>query len=237
MSHIVKRDPDAYARQDASSSWGVGGYCANLNFWWQVKWEEFEDKVKESFRTRAVSINVGKLAAIVINYAAMVVAFTLRTMLPFQPKFLCGGDNTTADAWYYKFSNPCPEARRLTKILSFLMKHCDIRMDVEHVAGLLNYFADAISRGKPKYTLESKFKRKCPNNRDALNCLQVQSTTAKLTLNRFHPAPEILHDITSALLQKNTTFQTSANPMNWGHFAQDNNISFDFLGSWTWTCH
>ena len=142
----------------------------------------------------------------------MVVAFTLRTQLLFQPKFLCGGNNTTADAWYYKFSKPCPEARQLTKILSFLMKHCDFGMDVKHVAGLLNYFADAITRDIPKYTLDLKFKRKCSNNLDALNCLQVQSTTAKLTLNCFHPAPEILQDITLALLQKILRFRQAQIP-------------------------
>ena len=55
-----------------------------------------------------------------------------------------------------------------------MMKNCDVGMDVEHVAGILNFFADTISCGKPAETLDSLFKCKCLSNTGALSCLQVQ---------------------------------------------------------------
>ena len=45
ISHIVQRTPDAFARGDASTSWGVGGYCAKLKYWFQIPLSEFGDDV------------------------------------------------------------------------------------------------------------------------------------------------------------------------------------------------
>ena len=177
-----------------------------------------------------------ELTAIIVNYIAAAVGFSERHYT-FQPRVHMDGDNSSANRWYYKFSNPNPVARRLTKILSHTMKHGNahhdlngrVGLDVDHLSGTINYFADALSRGDPHITLQTLFKAKCPSNTDALSCLQVPTSTTHWSFRRFQPKPEVLSAIVSALHQRNTPLQLDPNPGNWGHFLPEQTISFDFL--------
>ena len=236
ISHIVDRTPDAHGRQDASTKWGMGGYCASLRCWWQIKWTDLDPRVHQQIQQKRISINVLELTAIIVNYVAIAYGYTFVTT-QYQPRALFGGDNTTADAWYYKFANPNVSARTLTKLLAFFMKYSRVGLDVEHLAGILNFFADAISRGTPIETLHSHFKSKCPTNTLAKQCLQVPSHTCRISFKRFRPAEEILQLISSALLVENTAVTLLPKPKTWGHFAPEQNISFDFSKDWVWTLH
>ena len=62
-------------------------------------------------------------------------------------------------------------ARVLTKLLAMGQKYLGINIDVTHVAGKLNRFADVISRGRPSKTLHTIFKKEYLTNKDALSCL------------------------------------------------------------------
>ena len=221
-----------------ASAWGMGGYSAQLDYWWQLNWAELNKALRTLFKNRKISINVGELAAIIINYAAAVVAINQKQIMPeHQPRVLCGGDNTTSGQWYYKFSNPNPSAQRLTKIIAHIMKNCKVGLDIEYVKGLLNYFADALSRGEPTRTIHTKFKSKYPHNNAACSCLQVTQLVMELTLNWFLPLQKLCLSILSALLRPNTSITLSQDPEQWEHFVSKWNILFNFSKSWTWTCH
>ena len=118
ISHIIKRKLDRRIRQDACTSWGTGGFLVELQFWWQIKWSDLHPSLPDLIKRNKISINVLKLVGVVINYYASALAFFLKpTKGNWQPKVLCEGDNTTSTSWYEKFSNPQPQARRLTRLL------------------------------------------------------------------------------------------------------------------------
>jgi hypothetical protein len=234
ISHIVLREPDARMRQDASTKWGCGGYCAELKFWWQIPWSEFGEEVVNGIKNKTIHINVLELLAIVINYFAAACAFEERE-LAWQPRVHDGGDNTSANSWYMTFSNPNPRARRLTRLMAEGHKHTNLGMDCEHHPGKLNFFADAISRGEPKESMHKLFKKICPSNEDALSCLQVHSSVQNLHLRRYRLKPAFCSRLVSALLLKNTATEQPLNGGRSGHFVQGQNISFNFSKDWTWT--
>ena len=62
-------------RQDASTIWGAGGYCAALTYWWQMLWPEFGKAVEKRIKDKSIHINVLELVAIAINYIAAAAAF------------------------------------------------------------------------------------------------------------------------------------------------------------------
>ena len=116
----------------------MGGSCAKLNIWWQISWSDLGEDVARSVRETKISINVLELAAIVVNYLAVMFRFAMQKHgLKHQPRVHVGGDNTTADAWYKNFSTTNDSARQLTKMLAFMMTNCNVETDVKHVAGIL----------------------------------------------------------------------------------------------------
>ena len=116
LSHIVQRSPDGSMRQDASTSWGMGGGSGNLGFWFQLSWLELSPTVWDLIQAGKLHINVLELAVAVVAYWAGVVAITAKH-LPWQPSLADEGDNSVACHWYQKFSNCDPAARRLTNYL------------------------------------------------------------------------------------------------------------------------
>ena len=75
-----------------------------------------------------------------------------------------GGDNTSANYWATKFSNSNKVARRLTKLLAMAQKNLGIDVIIEHVIGILNGFADTVSRGEPSVTLDTHLKKDFTTN-------------------------------------------------------------------------
>jgi hypothetical protein len=100
-----------------------------------------------------ISINVLELIAVVIICFGACVAYAMPEN---QPKILLEGENTSANSWCKKFTNLNPSARALTKLLSFAIKHTDVGPKVGHIPGILNYLADAVSRGDPAVTIPEK---------------------------------------------------------------------------------
>ena len=45
MSHFVDREPDASIRQDASTSWDMGGGSGELQYWWEVCWKTWNPEI------------------------------------------------------------------------------------------------------------------------------------------------------------------------------------------------
>ena len=102
-----------------------------------------------------------------------------------QPLLHMGGDNTSANCWSTKFSNSNKFARRLTKLLAMAQKNLGIDVIIDHVIGLLNGFADAVSRGEPSVTLDiylKKLKKDFSNNAAPFACLQVSPAVKQVAL-------------------------------------------------------
>lgn len=77
LGHIVKRVLDGRIRQDACTNWGMGGYSADLGFWWQVKWSDLSEVIPQLIEDGKISINVLELAAVVVNFFATALHFKI----------------------------------------------------------------------------------------------------------------------------------------------------------------
>jgi hypothetical protein len=240
ISHVIPREWDAQLRQDASTTWGAGGFSSALGFWWQTKWEVFSPEVRQRIMILShgnpdkISINVLELVAVVINFFGACVAYAMpKNQLDWQPKILLEGDNTSANSWFKKFTNLNPAARALTKLLRFAIKHTDVGPEVGHIPGILNYLADAVSRGDPAVTIPEKMGDL--TIADCRACLQVQAASTSVLLRRFQPAPELLLALESAILQKSSPWLLPPSASSWGRMLPDDSITFN-LHEDSWSC-
>ena len=94
ISHAVTRNPDATATGDACLDYGAGGFSAQLRFFWQMKWDDLDKRIKQTCLNAKgkksehglTAINVCELIAMTVNYAAVCVAFQEKEhILPFPP--------------------------------------------------------------------------------------------------------------------------------------------------------
>ena len=153
-----------------------------------------------------------------------------------QPLLHMGGDNTSANCWTTKFSNSNKFARRLTKLLAMAQKNLGIDVIIDHVIGILNGFADAVSRGVPSITLDSHLKKDFATNDAAFACLQVSPTVTQVALKRFQPHPDLLLHIEYILLDKDTDDLPELCKSNSGQIVPEQTITFDFAANnWSWT--
>ena len=140
----------------------MGGGSGELHYWWQVSWDDLDQEIHDRINNRQKNdpsklyINKLGLAALVVNFFAASAAYDNNHMeFAWQPVFECGGDNTSANCWYTKFSTANKFAGELTKLLAMGQKHLGIDLRIVHVRGKQNGFADAVSRGIPTTTLET----------------------------------------------------------------------------------
>jgi hypothetical protein len=224
-------------RQDACTTWGMGGHCARLNFWWQIPWEALPPEVLAAIRRGELSINVLELVAVFIGYAAAAVAYKIPiNKLPWQPMVRLGSDNKTAEYWYKNFTNLQVAARNITKLFAFVAKHSDVGANTEHLPGRDNHFADALSRGKPKLTIPLKMGQLTVAGLRAV--LQVSEDVTTVSLSRFQPGPALLSAVVSALLPKKQSWALLPNASSWGQLVPESNITFTLSEtSWEWTTH
>ena len=221
---------------------GYGGGSADLGYWWQIAWTDLDPEIVTRINngkdgiTPALFINELELAAAVVNYfAAATVIANRKTSFPWQPKVACSGDNTSANSWYKRFSTTNPQARRLTKILARGQKLTGLDMDITHVAGVDNCFADAVSRGHPKDTLQPLMKAKIPSNELAFSCLQVPSAVRQVSLHHFLPSQQFYSQITCALLLHNTVEPQMLDGNRFGQTIAGSTITFNFRKNWDWS--
>ena len=83
-------------------------------------------------------------------------------------------------------------------------KNIRIKMIIDHVIGILNGFADAVSRGVPSITLNTHLKKDFFTNKAAFVCLQVSPSVKQVTLRRFQPSLDLMLHIKCILLDKST---------------------------------
>ena len=115
-------------------------------------------------------------------------------------------------------------------------KNLGIGMIIDHVIGILNGFADAVSRGVPSITLNTNLKKYFATNKAAFACLQVNPSVKQVALPRFQPSLELMLHIKCILLDKSTEHLPKLCGNNLGQIVPKQTITFNFaLTSWNRT--
>jgi hypothetical protein len=214
-----------------------GGGCATLVYWWQIAWTDLPTEVQVLIKNGTLSINVLELFGQVLGFFGAVLALFLRKeKFAWQPRLKLQGDNSTAEAWMKKFSNPSLVARLLTRLLGHAIKTSGVSADPGHVEGELNYFCDAVSRGHPSKLIPEKMGKLTVA--DVRECLQVSEEWTSVPLHRFRPGPDLLSAVVSALLQREPCWERLQNVSSWGQMIPGEHITFTLRPkSWSWTMH
>ena len=131
-------------------------------------------------------------------------------------------------SWYEKFSNPQPQARRLTRLLGMGQKFTDLDLKVKYLEGIKNELADAFSRGPAYSSIDPYMRNKLPSNIDALSYLQVPITTKTIFFRYFQLSTELKSWILSTLLQQDTSKLQQLNRNNLGQIKRAQSITFNF---------
>ena len=143
----VQRAPVFHAFSDASG-WSIGGYCQQLQFWWQLEWPA---DIKERFNTV-----VGTLAAIWINGCELLgmlvnawLALHMSSGLQRRECALLYGDNMTAVHRINRSGasdSPGPRGGHGAHIWGPRGIETEMSMTAVHVPGVVNDRADELPR-------------------------------------------------------------------------------------------
>ena len=110
-------------------------------------------------------------------------------------------------------------------------KNLGIDVIIDHVIGILNGFADAVSRGEPSVTLDTHLKKDFSTNVAVFACLQVSPTVRQVALKHFQPSPDLLSHIECILWDKDTDDLPELCKSNSGQIVPGQTITFDFAAN------
>ena len=220
IAHIIPREPDFVSYGDACLEAG-GGYSENL-FWWHVEWpNEIKSlTIKNLMITKKclatndlVSINLLEFVVEIINYAAITTLFQDKHLSVVHefPILLNWTDNTSAKTWLRKAATKTKKGKPLQRLLCSLMINNPVGIRAEHIAGLSNTLADAISRVYSTSFSQISFNK------------IFQTFPQMKSWKRFHPSQELLSAIYLGLLQEQDCGLCPPNRL--GHFVLENNTS------------
>ena len=196
IAHLIPRDPEFYAAGDACLT-GAGGYSRNAKFWWYMPWpDEVVAKTLKAYAIRVqidvdkfISINLLEYATILINYAATSQALTdglITTEQPY-PVVHIDADNTTAVSWTKKAASANYKSKALSLVFVNLTLNNPLGVSSAHIAGVDNIVPDLLSR--------------IDSSPSAATLPQIFEKYPWLaSCHRFHPSPELISCLLSALL-------------------------------------
>ena len=130
ISTLCRRPIDARLVSDASGSWGCGAYLGNK--WFALPWSSCPSWAE-------VNISVQELLPIVVSCAIWGSDMTGRHI-----RCLC--DNAAVVVMINKHTSKHPTAMHLLRCLFFICARSNITLSAEHIAGVTNEAADALSR-------------------------------------------------------------------------------------------
>ena len=106
-----------------------------------------------------ISINLLEFLVEIINYAAITILFQIHPELckHLFPTLLNWTDNTTSKSWIKKAATKTVKGKALQRILCLIMINNPVGITVEHIAGINNILADAISRVYSQYNSTISF--------------------------------------------------------------------------------
>ena len=156
---LIPREPHFHAQSDACNT-AMGGLCQSLKFQWRLSNCAFANLppwVQNSPSPHLWHINIHKFIALIINtfFAMMSFLYTHSTSPSSLPTsdgwiFLLQADNTTALSWIRRLSrNQDKHITQLCQLFSHLVFSFNTlhpaNFDGQHLAGVLNIKADALS--------------------------------------------------------------------------------------------
>jgi hypothetical protein len=212
IAHLIDRIAD-YSAWGDSSLYGAGGFSLDLKFWWQLDWpKDIQGRNIKTIKTRdpktgeTISINALEYATVLINYAAATDAVALITdpTAPQFPVLLNWADNTAAISWTKKMCKSSEGGKALSRILCSQMINNKLGLNASHVAGVDNVIADRISRVHTT------------NTNPEFDILMQEFPNLQYC-RRYHPSPNLVSQISQALLSGLVVDPT--NPQPKGHFA------------------
>ena len=129
MSALIHATPTATITSDASGNWGCGAFN-NHGEWFQLQWPEV---------WLSLHITVKELLPIVLGLALWGVKWRGQTIL-------CKCDNAAVVAIIRSGVCRDPTAMNLIRNLFFISSHFNVQVITEHIPGVVNTAADALSR-------------------------------------------------------------------------------------------
>ena len=215
ISHLIPRIPnDAYG--DACLTAG-GGFSYDFSFWWFIKWPDHIHqrtiKFLDTVGSSLISINLLEFIVIIINYVAANLALKIGSHLanPADPyptlrNFV---DNRSALTWSNRAAKSSRYAQALGRILSNQLLGSPLALSSEFIPGIQNSLADEISRSQYLTTDSQSFSK------------LVQAHPKLASCRQFHPSPELLSTVYSALSDASApSLGTKTQP---GHFTPARN--------------
>lgn len=192
---VVPRSPHATSYGDASLL-GAGGYCPTWSYWFMVPWHaDIRQRLRlPKSHPEHLHINAMEFLCVIIQFVAFhcyIEAFPHffhESGLPVLPIFETFTDNTTAKSWAQHATTCSHRGRGLINIYCSLLHRFPSRLDMQHVAGIDNVIADALSRPSD------------PSSPFSLLCSQFLLQHPRL--QRWHvflPSPELLELLFSGL--------------------------------------
>lgn len=128
MSASTAAQADITVRSDASGNWGCGAYCKEQ--WFMLQW----------------SGPIGRLHITIKELAPVVIAAALWGGTWKAKSVLIRCDNAAVVSIINHGASRNPEAMQLTRCLSFLAAKWEFHLRAEHIRGVDNILADALSR-------------------------------------------------------------------------------------------
>ena len=194
IAHLIKREPDCEAWQDACLT-GGGGFSLNYKFWWALEWPETIVRrtiryLKKGDRS-LISINLLEYVAIIISLAGTILTWEALPpdSRPVHPVALLWTDNTSAASWTKRIAGlQGPQGKSLARIFAHLLMFSEIGVNATHIDGDLNPIADFLSRIR-EHDDFSQFTRSS----------LIQKFPQLKHCHHFHPSQELLSLLTSAL--------------------------------------
>ena len=204
IGFIIPRDPHMESLGDASGVAG-GAFCSKLRFWFQIIWgpdirRRATAPMKDPTR---LQINCLEFVVVILQLAATItwiesiprdqILGTFPQGIPHLPILSTGSDNQVAKAWANKGFTSSPAGQQLLVVYTDILRDHKIGHDVFYIPGEENTVADDISRptDDPSDNLLSNF--------PALLSQTYQRNPFLQTFSSFHPSPELLRRISSAL--------------------------------------
>ena len=231
MAHVIPRDHNAESWGDASLE-GIGFLSDDLEIFFALPWPDWIiTKLRQQKKnSNYFHINEAEFVILLLQFAATI-QFQRDNMsstkhpcgLPDYSLLLLHSDNVSAKKWINKSSAYSDIAANLLEIHGVLLQHTTLHPTSQHVAGENNDRADFLSR--PHCLV--------PNNTHLISFPTIQLFQKLPYLNTYrtyHPSPELVSLITSAL-SCNVRVRSPPAPKNLGHFNPGTSIVSN--SSWT----
>jgi hypothetical protein len=149
IAYLIARDHSLLSTGDASELSG-GAFSPDLRFWTCV---DYDTNLRARFalaptHPQYMHINLFEFLILIVQLAAAITRYDDQQLsaTTSYPKIKFLSDNTTSISWASKLSSKKVGGQALVRIWAALLKRTTLDVVIEHLPGITNTIADAISR-------------------------------------------------------------------------------------------